>query len=95
MKLAVVFEGDKKQSKSIVVDSITELDVIIATSTNLHQIQLEILWTRFGTSTLKTTYCIALDWYISKNVIYMVERSKKMGYRANVVIKRSNMESNI
>lgn len=37
-EMAVVFKTESgKQSKSIVIDSIAELDAIIATSTNLHQ----------------------------------------------------------
>lgn len=37
-EMAVVFKTESgKQSKSIVIDSVMELDAIIATSTNLHQ----------------------------------------------------------
>lgn len=72
-EMAVVFKTESgKQSKSIVIDSVMELDAIIATSTNLHQdpiveITVDTVWHNY---TKDNVLYLALDW------VYMPEERR-------------------
>ena len=72
-EMAVVFKTESgKQSKSIVIDSVVELDAIIATSTNLHQdpiveITVDTVWHNY---TKDNVLYLALDW------VYMPEERR-------------------
>ena len=72
-EMAVVFKTESgKQSKSIVIDSVMELDAIIATSANLHQdpiveINVDTVWDNYAKDNV---LYLALDW------VYMSEERK-------------------
>lgn len=72
-EMAVVFKTESgKQSESIVIDSVMELDAIIATSTNLHQdpiveINVDTVWHNY---TKDNVLYLALDW------VYMPEERR-------------------
>ena len=72
-EMAVVFKTESgKQSESIVIDSVMELDAIIATSANLHQdpiveINVDTVWHNY---TKDNVLYLVLDW------VYMSEERR-------------------